>query len=281
MTFFNYFDFLRKFIFSNDFLNTPKLLISALIIFCTLLIPASLLCEVQQKTPPDVQFKNAEALYVKGKYKEAAKLYEELIIQGIESAELFFNLGNCYYKTGGIASAIVCFERAKRLSPDDEDTDFNLKIANLRTVDKIEPLPKLFIWEWFDSIRNTSSSGGWSRMGIIFTWLFFASLLVFFLSWRPGIKKLFFTISVIAIIITISCYVFAEQKHSEEMATDKAIVFSANAYIKSSPDPASTDLFILHEGTKVQILDNVGQWRKIRLANGAVGWIPVEVLEVI
>ena len=246
-----------------------------------MLIPASLLCEVQQKTPPDVQFKNAEALYVKGKYKEAAKLYEELIIQGIESAELFFNLGNCYYKTGGIASAIVCFERAKRLSPDDEDTDFNLKIANLRTVDKIEPLPKLFIWEWFDSIRNTSSSGGWSRMGIIFTWLFFASLLVFFLSWRPGIKKLFFTISVIAIIITISCYVFAEQKHSEEMATDKAIVFSANAYIKSSPDPASTDLFILHEGTKVQILDNVGQWRKIRLANGAVGWIPVEVLEVI
>ncbi len=229
----------------------------------------------------DSIYHKASELYQKGDYYNAAAKYEKIIKSGYESPELYFNLGNACFKMNKIPDAILYFERARRLAPEDEDINFNLKIANLKIIDKFETVPKLFFIEWYEQIRDSFSSHSWSVFAIILAWITFVALAGFILFWQPVVRRVLFTIAVLSFLLAILFEIFANQKFHFELARDQAIIFSPSVYVKSSPDEKSTDLFILHEGTKVKLLDTVGEWKKIRLANGSVGWLPEKSFEVI
>ena len=229
----------------------------------------------------DSILKRANELYQKQNFAESSKLYKTIINKGYKSAEVYFNLGNAYFRMNQIPKAILSYERAKKIAPGDDDIDFNLKIANLKIVDKIEPVPKFFLTVWLESIANMFSSAAWSAISIIFIWLLFISVAVFYVSWSSLIKRISFGIGIISIIMIISTMLFAAKMSNYEESNINAIIFLQNVYVKSSPDEGSTDLFILHEGAKVEILDELGTWKKIKLANGSIGWLPENSIEII
>ncbi len=227
------------------------------------------------------QFKQANDLYQKGEYDKASAIYEEIIDRGYTNAEVYYNLGNAFFKLDMIPYAIINYERAKLLNPEDEDIDFNLNIANLKIVDKIEALPQFFLTEWLVGIRDVWGSRTWSVLTIILVWAAAVFLSGFILIWSPVAKKLIFSLAIISIILAAFSFAFGWQSSEIEKARNNAIIFPPSVYVKSSPDENGNDLFILHEGTKVLIMDKVRNWSKIKLADGNVGWLPSKTVEVI
>jgi tetratricopeptide (TPR) repeat protein len=228
-----------------------------------------------------VRFSGANDEYRAGKYREAAGMYEQILANGYESAALYYNLGNAYYKMENVPAAILNYERAKRLAPDDEDILYNLRIANLRVIDKIEPVPRLFFITWLDALLNLASSGGWAAIGIAALWL--AVLFLVFIRLLPARKfrKAPVAAAVMALCLALSGFSAAAVQSGRENPGSAGIVFEQSVPVKSAPDNRSTDLFVVHEGIRVELLDTVGEWRKIRLADGKVGWIEVSALKVI
>jgi tetratricopeptide (TPR) repeat protein len=226
-------------------------------------------------------FEEGNRLYLQAKYAEALTQYEKIVQGGYESGEIYFNLGNAYYKSGNIQKAIVNYERAKQLLPGDEDLQFNLQLANLQVVDKIDAVPKLFIYRWFESLTALFSL---STMGWIVYSFFLLTLAAFayFLYAPTYLQKrvsmiVGFVFSVALILTMIG---FGVQSYKESN-TEFAIVMSDVSNIKAAPDSKGNDLFVLHKGLKMQVLDNVNHWRKIRLIDGKVGWIPEDECEII
>jgi tetratricopeptide (TPR) repeat protein len=227
------------------------------------------------------RFEQANQLYLQAKYPDAVAQYEKIVQSGFESGELYFNLGNAYYKSGNIQKAILNYERARQLLPRDEDVQFNLQLANLQVVDKIDAVPRLFVYRWVDSMLALFSL---STMGWIVYSFFILTLaaFAFFLYARTYTqKKLSMFAGLVfstALILTMIGYGVQSYKESN---TEFAIVMSDVANIKAAPDSKGNDLFVLHKGLRVQVLDSVNHWRKIRLADGKVGWIPEDDCESI
>ncbi len=222
---------------------------------------------------PIMEFENANKLYQAKSYDSAAIVYRQLLDQKYFSPEVYYNLGNCYYKTGNTARAILNYERALKFKPGDEDINFNIKVAQLKTVDKIETVPEIFYLRWVHRIINSLSTDQWSYLMIAFAWSIFLSLAVYLLSIYPWVKRLAFVSSLLFVFLTLGTW-FITQKSYESNHVDKsAIVMSVSVYVKSSPGDSNTDLFLLHEGIKVQLLDSYEDWLKIRIANGSVGWL--------
>lgn len=225
-------------------------------------------------------FKGNKA-YSTGSYSTAVDLYKTVVNAGYESPELFYNIGNSYFKMNDFANAILWYERAKRIDPSNEDIDFNLNVANTKISDKIEPLPELFYKRWFNALVQLFPVDSWAIMGIIF---FIAGLLcgILYLASRVLIlRKIGFWLGAALILIAGLSIGFAWSGYSFTKATSEAIVFAPTITVKSSPDEKSTDLFVIHEGTKVRLLDNISGWYEIRIANGSVGWLPANSLEKI
>ncbi|HTR81997.1 MAG TPA: tetratricopeptide repeat protein [Bacteroidota bacterium] len=230
---------------------------------------------------PTQLFQEGNRLYLQGKYSDAIGEYEKILQDGYESGELYFNLGNAYYKNGSIPKAILNYERAKELLPGDDDVHFNLQLANLQIVDKIDVVPRLFIYRWIDSMLSLFSL---STMGWIVYVCFLLTLVSFgyFLFARSYVQK---RISMFAGMVFSAAFVltiagFGIQSYKESN-TEFAIVMTDVANIKSAPDSRGNDLFVLHKGLKVEVLDSVNHWEKIRLADGKVGWIPEDECEII
>jgi len=226
-------------------------------------------------------FTRANALYQKGEYEKAIAEYKSILTGGYESADIYYNLGNCYYKLNDIPPAIVNYERAKKLAPEDEDIDFNLKLANLKIVDKIEPIPQLSFKAWWVGLANSFSSYTWAIVAIaIFSLACICGILFLFMNSVAG-RKILFTLGVVFFACSIVVFILGNTRNSIETHRTTAILVKPDVYVKSSPNEKSADLFILHEGAKVSLLDEIGKWKRIRLANGNEGWIPSETLEVI
>jgi tetratricopeptide (TPR) repeat protein len=226
-------------------------------------------------------FEEGNRLYLQAKYTEAIAQYEKVVERGNESGEIYFNLGNAYYKSGKIQKAILNYERAKQFLPSDEDIQFNLQLANLQVTDKIDAVPKLFVYRWFDSLIAMFSL---ATMGWIVYTFFLLTLAAFayFLFAPTYLQKrvsmfIGFVFSAALILAMIG---FGVQSYKESN-TEFAIVMSDASNIKSAPDSKGNDLFVLHKGLKLQVLDSVNHWRKIRLADGKVGWIPEDDCEII
>ncbi len=223
----------------------------------------------------------ASDAYSKGEYSKAAELYEQLLKNDGQSAAVYYNIGNCYYKLNKTASAILNYERALLLEPGNGDIRFNLEIAKLKTVDKIVPVDEFFLADWMNSLQNFLSTNQWSSFSIICFLLLVGALVLFFFSRKIFLKKLGFYagIGLLVFVILGNVFAFAQKKKLTDRNT--AIIMAATTTIKSSPDNSGTDLFILHEGTKVLIKSKLGKWKEIETADGNVGWIKSEEIEII
>jgi tetratricopeptide (TPR) repeat protein len=230
---------------------------------------------------PDEMFDKANKRYQEGQYADAATGYESILQNGLVSETLYFNLGNAYYKLGRIPDAIVSYERARKLDPSDEDLAHNLKLANLSIADRIDATPHLFIWDWWDGIKNSFSFPGITWMTYLAYLLSFVFLSLFFAGRSYKLRRLglYGTFGSAGLFLVLLLLFFV--KLSDATTYDEAIIMSSVVSIKNSPDQNSTDAFVLHSGVKVKITEQVGEWVQIRLADGKVGWMPLKGLELI
>jgi len=218
-------------------------------------------------------WEKANAFYTTEDYQQAISLYEQILSSGQESAKLYFNLGNAYYKAGNMNKALLNFERAKLLSPNDENIDFNIKMANQFVVTSIEPLPLPFFLRWRTSIINMYSADNWSYISIS-AFIIFLILIGFFIFSRVvTIRRISFLLGIFMVVFAGFTYSFASKQKKKIEQHSGAIVFCPRVTVKSAPTTTSTDLFLIYEGLKVEITDSIGPWKEIKLADGNEGWL--------
>ena len=216
---------------------------------------------------------SANSYYSSAYYEKAINAYDSILKSGFESSEVYFNLGNAYFKSNKITSAILNYERAKLLAPEDEDIQFNLEMANKYITDKIEALPEFFLTKWVRSIISTFDSDTWAYISF-FAFLSFLILILIYLFIRIVIlKKISFFLALLVLILSIKSYVFSSILKSDITECNMALILTPTVNIKSSPDEKGTDIFVLHEGTKLSIVDSLSNWYDIKLKNGNQGWI--------
>lgn len=223
----------------------------------------------------------ADNAYAKEDYQKAIALYES-ILKSNESAEVYYNLGNAFYRTDNITRAIICYERALLLQPGDADINFNLQLARSKTIDKIEPESQMFFVTWYKSFVNLLSVDGWAHTAIVMLILLVVAALVYLFVDTVWIRKVGFFGGFIALVLFILCNIMAKHQQYRLDNRDGAIVISSSVAVKSSPSQGGTTLFVLHEGTKVNITDDtMSEWKEIRIADGKSGWIKKTMIEVI
>lgn len=215
----------------------------------------------------------ANKSYSEDNFDRAIELYQKVIESGVESADVYFNLGNAYFKMNDMPSAILYYEKAKKLNPNDEDILENLKIANSRIVDKIETVPDIFYKRWWKNLLYAFTVDQWAIISLVSFALIFIMLLFFLLTNMYWIKKTSFWLGILFVIISGATWMLANQKFKTFTEDHQAIVFTPTLTVKSSPSETGIDLFVIHEGTKVHITDHIGEWYEVKIANGSVGWI--------
>lgn len=224
---------------------------------------------------------NADSAYARQQYQQAIKDYEELLHDGV-SAELYYNLGNAYYRTDNITRAVLNYERALLLSPGDGDIRFNLQMARSKTIDKITPESEMFFVTWYHALVNIMSVDGWARTALVSFALAIVLALAYLFSARIWVRKVGFFGGLAFIAVFILANLFAYQQRQELVNRTGAIIISSAVPVKSTPSKSGTDLFILHEGTKVEITDGTMHgWKEIRVADGKEGWIETSKIEII
>ena len=222
-----------------------------------------------------------DSAYMKNDYASAIQIYEALLNRG-EAADIYYNLGNSYYKAGDIAKAILNYERALLLQPGNGDIGANLEIARSKTVDKVEPVPEIFFVSWTKSLINSMSVDSWAVCGVVCFILLIVSLYLFIFSKQIVLKKAGFISGIVFLAVTILANVFANQQKDELTNRNSAIVINPSVTVRSTPSESGTSLFILHEGHKVGVKDgSMKDWKEIRLEDGKVGWVPASAIEII
>lgn len=230
---------------------------------------------------PDSLFNVANKAYIDKKYNEALNAYETLFNNGFRSSELFFNAGNAYFKTGNYAKAILFYERAKLIDPSNDDIDFNLAKTRTYVIDKIEIIPDFFIKAWYKNLLTGLSSNAWAIISLFAFLVFTLSLLIYLLVSKAGLKRISFYFALFLFFVSVLGLTFAfKTKHFIENS-DSAIIMSPTVTVKSSPDYESTDVFIIHEGTKVFIVRSLNGWNEIKLTDGKQGWLESQTIEKI
>jgi len=230
---------------------------------------------------PDSLFKAANTFYQKGDYKNALKSYKQIEQQQFESADLYYNLGNTYYKLNKVAPAIYYFEKALKLDPNNIDIKNNLTVAQRMTIDKIDVLPKTFLQKLDNTYIKSLSFETWAKVTVISIILFVLFFLSYYFSVNSGRKRLYFILAIISIIVVLFSFSFAYSGYKYSKNNKPAIIFSAKASVKDAPTLNSNEAFELHEGTKVIILEQVDSWFKIKLSDGKIGWISKTDLKAI
>ena len=223
----------------------------------------------------------ADSTYAQEHYQKAAQQYEQLLKKGV-SAELYYNLGNCYYRMDNITLAVLNYERALLLSPGDKDIRFNLQMARSKTIDKIVPESEMFFVTWYRSLVNLMSVDAWARMALISLVAAIILALAYLFANPVWLRKLGFFGGLFFVIIFLMSNLFAWQQKKAFVYRSGAIIMRSAVNVKSTPSKNGTDLFILHEGTKVNITDaTMRGWKKIRVADGKEGWIETKEIEII
>lgn len=222
---------------------------------------------------PQNTVKEGNELYKKGMYSQAASKYQQVADSGFVSADLFYNLGNAYYKANDNKKAILYYEKAKLLSPRDKELNHNLALAQSKAVDKINNIPDLFFLEWIRNIRDQLAVDTWSAYSIVFFILGLCGLLLYFFTIKINLKKLGFWIGAASIFVSVITLLFASSAYNSQIKQRTAIIFVKGVTVKSTPAETGTNLFILHEGTKVKIIDKVDNWQKIKIPDGNQGWV--------
>lgn len=230
---------------------------------------------------PKQLFNEANELYKQKEYEQAAQVYEKIATLGYESAEVYYNLGNCYYKTNQTGLTILNYERAKKIEPDNDDIEFNLKLASLRVNDRIESAPQMMLVTWFKNLLASQTANGWGKTSLVLLWLSLIAAVVFLFSNKFLLKRISFLSAIVFLFVSLLFLLIAFRQDTFEKTNKHGVVMVTNTYIKSAPESNAVDLFILREGVKAAILEEAGDWQKIKLADGKVGWIKKDDMEII
>lgn len=218
-------------------------------------------------------FEQANTLYNDGNYTEAIDKYKSILNDGKHSAALYFNLGNAYYKLNNIAPSIYYYEKALQLAPNDKDILNNIAFARNMTIDEIDSIPEVGFSKYINTLTNVMRFDAWAKIAVGLVILFVVLFLSYYFSFATLKKRIAFVVSLAAISLACISLALAFHKFNLEKNDKPAIVFAKEAQIKSEPNLRSVEAFKLHEGTKVQVLDTVNNWKKIKLTDGKTGWI--------
>ena len=232
-------------------------------------------------TAADSAFQAGNKLYAAGKYEEAIKVYSSVVNKHYESAELYYNLGNAYYKMRQYPEAILNYERALLHDPGNKDIRFNLDKARMYNIDKIDEIPQFIVRRWITNLIAMASSDSWAIFSLISFGVFIIALLLYFLSMRLSLKKTGFYLALLFLIVALTSFDFAYKARKFQIANNSAIVMTPTVTVKSSPNENGTSMFIVHEGTKVEIVDHLDVWYEVRLSDGKQGWLMKSDIEKI
>lgn len=224
-------------------------------------------------------FEKGNQLYQKENYAEAINNYESVLASGQQSAELYFNLGNCYYKLHKVAPAIYNYEKALQLNPNDDEIKTNLDFARRMTIDDIKIIPKVGFSKLIEDFTSTYYYDTWAWIAIVLAFLFLGSFVGYYFSGTTLKKRVFFTgmfVLLFGIIVSVSSGINEKNRIANEKP---AIVFAETASVKGEPKPTSPETILLHEGTKVYILESIANWKKIQLTDETTGWINDEAIK--
>ena len=254
----------------------------ALVLAILLLLALPLSQARAAESYPDSLWNAGVAAYTEGDFASALQDWEDVRATGLMSKELYYNLGNAYFKTGEMAQSILWYERALKLDPSDADIRHNLEYARSLTQDRIEEVPEIFFEQWGHAMCYLLPSNTWAVLCLVFLAAAVAMALLFLLGSTAGRRRVGFFVGIACLLFAFLGWDFAQWQRQEALAQDRAIVMRPVSSVKSSPSAESAkDLFILHEGTRVKILDNVGSYSNIELGDGRQGWIPSADIEVI
>ena len=247
-----------------------------------LLMLSPLAASAQDDVYVDSLWNSANAAYADGRWTDALKDYEMISSMGLESASLYCNTGDAFFKDGNVPMAIVYYERALKLDPSYADARYNLSLMNSLIQDRIDSVPEFILKVWARDVCYIMDSDSWAVCFLVFLALTLAMVLMFILAPTPAGRRTGFFVGIVMLMIASFSAGFSVWQKKDYMSADDAVVTRPVTSVKSSPSgESSTDLFILHEGTKVRILDHVGRWNNIELADGRQGWLPAEDVEVI
>lgn len=220
---------------------------------------------------PQEWFAKGNTFYKEGKYQEAIDSYQK--IENTQNAEVYFNLANSYYKLNKVAYAIYYYEKALKINPSYSDAKNNLVFAKRMTIDAIEPLPKTFLQRLSKNTIQQLSYNTWAMISVISSFLLVVFFMLYYFSYSSTKKIVWFNISILALVSMLLSVIFTFSSYNIKRSQHSAIVFSPSVEVKNAPTTSGEAIFELHEGTKVQLLDELKGWRKIKIANGKEGWI--------
>ena len=211
--------------------------------------------------------------YIEGNYEKAIEEYSAIIAGGEYSMKLYYNLANAYFKQGEIGKSILYYNKALRIAPASDDIRHNLAIAESQTKDMIAVIPEFFLNRWLRIARNSMSCMAWSVLSLLSFALVLVFALLFLLASRIRLRKTGFYCAMCAALLFVATTIFAISSRNDMLSHDEAIVMASAISVKSSPDRSATDLFVLHEGTKVHILSEMDEWCEVVIADGKKGWL--------
>lgn len=246
-----------------------------IIIFLIFLIKITFAGEVENL------FKQSNEHYQKGEYQESIRILESIYEEGFHGKSLFYNLGNAYFRVGKIGLAILYYEKAKKISPSDEDIRHNLSFANARISDKIETLPEFFIFDWWENLLAFFSISGLTYLAYAFYLLVLFSAGYYFFASTLKAQRIAFYGGIGATLLLVIIIVLLSVNLNRELNVKYGVIVESVVVTKFSPDQNSKDAFIIHEGLKVRAEDSVNDWMKIKLPDGKVGWLKKNTIRII
>lgn len=229
----------------------------------------------------DALLARGNSLYAKGAYQQALDTYQKILTKDEQSVTVYFNMGNAYFKLGDLPAALLNYEKAQRLAPNDEDIKANIRFVNARTVDKVEELPEFFLSRWWTLMLLSFTSGTLAAASLLLVLIGSGLLILYFFTHQIILKKVSFYSAIVLLVLGVFTVFVLSQQHSYYSNHKQAIVFASPVAIKGAPAENSKILFMVHEGTKVTLLDNNSGWSRIRLANGNEGWMKTADFRVI
>ena len=227
----------------------------------------------------EVLFKKATEAYNQGQFEKAIAHYETILKNGKHSAELYFNLGNCHYKLDEIGPSIYYYEKALLLQPNDREIENNLSFAKNMRLDAIDEMPKTAMARMHDSIVLFLTPDQWGYLAVFAIVLFVLGFIIYYILYAATHKRIAFILANTALCIAIFSVVMGYLGIRDERGKNPAIIFDREVVVTSEPNERSEKVFALHEGTKVNVLESLESWSKIRIADGQTGWMPSESLK--
>ena len=222
---------------------------------------------------PDSLYRRANALYQEGLFESALATYKRIVDDGVESGDLYYNMGNAAFRSNNIGYAILYYEKALKLDPAHEDATHNLRYAMQYRLDAFEPVPEFFLRTWIKTVVRMIPERSWSMLSLFFFFMLIVSLVIYLFARRLTLKKAGFFSAIVMVMIFLLSLFSAINQYKNILQPESGIILSPSVVVKSTPSDSGTELFILHEGTRVKFNEEVSDWYNIRIIDGREGWI--------